>query len=80
MPDVLSTAMAHRDDCAPGQADNIDGGDTPSSRLAPGAATDHHGRSHRLYSLRPNIRPHRFFESRATITHSHLTEGVHICC
>jgi hypothetical protein len=65
-------------DCAPDQADDIDGGHTPSSRLAPGAATDHHGRSHRLHSLRPNIRPHRFSESRATITHSHLTGAVDI--
>lgn len=35
--------MAHRDDCAPGQADNTDGDHTPSIRLAPGAATVHHG-------------------------------------
>ncbi len=61
--------MAHRDDCAPGKADN-DVGDLHAvlKRLALGAATDHLGRSYRLHCYRPDIRPHRFSKTIVTIS------------
>jgi hypothetical protein len=66
------TAMAHRDDCAPGKADNKLGDPyAVLNRLALGAATDHLGRSHRLHSHRPDIRLHRFSE---TVAIDHLLD------
>jgi hypothetical protein len=59
--------MAHRDDCAPGKADNKLGDSyAVLKRLALGAATVHLGRSHRLHLYRPDIRLHRFSETVAT--------------
>jgi len=73
--------MAHRDDCAPGKADNTLGDSYAAlERLALGAATDHLGRSHRLHSYRPDIRLHRFSETVATdYALDHREESIYAC-